>query len=114
MKKKLAIVLGMIASPLFHSALAIESCDIRFKPLYKDILIYKQTEKITENEGVIRYTLHKELESMKKIKLSLKEKVHSIETSFAQCDMELNEDDQLEIDMTVEAVQKSMNPLDTE
>ncbi|MFZ3228823.1 MAG: hypothetical protein WA160_01365 [Pseudobdellovibrio sp.] len=113
MKKNLILSFVLLLTAFVNTAQAIESCDIRFKPLYKDIQVFKQTEKIIADNGVVGYHLHQELKSLKAITLSVQEKVHSIEVSFVNCDMDLNEADQLDIDMIVEAILKSKNPLDT-
>ena len=112
---KKVIALSVISlSTLFTSVHASEACESRFKGLYKEIQIYNQTEKISEGDGLVGNRLENELKFLKSKNMSLKDKVYVIETSFAKCDMELTEQDNTDINMEVEALLKSKNPLITD
>ena len=91
---------------------ASEACESRFKGLYKEIQIYNLTEKNSQGDGLVGNRLENELKFMKTQNMSLKDKIHSIETGFAKCDMELTEQDDTEIAMEVEALIKMKNPLE--
>ncbi len=108
--KKIVAASLITLSTLFTAAHAIDACETRFKGLYKDILIYNETEKISEGDGIIGDKLIVELKDMKMQSMSTKEKVHAIESSFVQCDMELDPTDEAEILMNKEAMLKARNP----
>lgn len=111
MKKIIAATIISL-STLFSAAHATEACESQFKGLYKDIQIYNETEKISEGDGLIGSRLQVELKYSKGSEgLSLKEKIHELETGFAKCSIQLNEDDKLEISMAKEALLKAKNPL---
>ena len=110
MKKIVAATL-ITLSTLFSAAHAIDACEPRFKGLYKDIMIYNETEKISEGDGLIGDKLKVELNVMKNQLMATKDKVHAIESSFAQCDMELDATDEAEILISKEALLKAKNPL---
>ncbi len=109
---KKVIALSVISlSTLFTSVHASEACESRFKGLYKEIQIYNQTEKISQGDGLVGNRLETELKFLKTQNMSLKDKVHAIETGFARCDMELTEQDDTDIAIEVEALLKMKNPL---
>lgn len=93
------------------SAQGLEECSKAFKQLYIDIQIYNKTEKILANEGLIQPVLQRQLDNMNADKLTTKEKVHSLESGFARCDMPLTEEEVLKIDIEAEHLLKMKNPL---
>ena len=109
--KKLVAASLITLSTLFTAAHAIDACEPRFKRLYKEIMIYNETEKISEGDGLIGSRLKIELNFLKNQKMDTNEKVHAIESGFARCDMELDATDEAEILMSKEALLKAKNPL---
>ena len=108
--KKFVLLLVAAILVIGSFAQAIEECHAGAKPLYKDIQIYNQTEKIMPQEGLIGERLEMDLSRIT-YNGSLKEKVQMLETGFAKCDVNLNSDDELEIALAVEAILKMKNPL---
>ncbi len=99
---------------LASSAHAIEVCESGFKNLYKDIQIYKQTEKISPGDGLVGNRLQIELKFLRSQKMSLLEKISALETGFARCDMQLNAQDELDIQMANDELLKAKNPYSAE
>ncbi len=105
-------ILFLVATVLSAGSIlqASEFCDASSHPLYKEIQIYNQTEKIQPDEGLVGDVLSKNLARLR-FNGSTKQKVMALETSFAKCVVMLSAEDEQEIDMAVETVQKMENPL---
>ncbi|MBC7467342.1 MAG: hypothetical protein H7256_15235 [Bdellovibrio sp.] len=108
-KVVIAALLSMMAFQV--SAQGLEECSPAFKPLYMEIQIYNRTEKMNPNDGVIGRSLQSQIENLKSDELNMKQKVQSLETGFARCEMALSSDDILAIDMEVEQFAKMKIPL---
>jgi len=93
-----------------HADTTYGACSPNSKQLYIDIQIYNQTEKIFANNGFVGVILESELKKLRMNQLDLKQKIHSLETGFARCDIEISEDDQLAIEMDVAMFKKGNSP----
>lgn len=101
------------------SAQEFLQCEASAKLLYIDIQIFNRTIQTSEGpgqgEGAVGPALEQELRMLKSPELSLKEKVHSLETGFSRCQMDLNLDDLATIDRQVELATEQLlkmkNPL---
>ncbi len=89
---------------------AVELCDPNSNPLYKEIMIYNETEKIMPDEGLIGENLNQSL-SRRAYDGTTKQRVMSVETGFAKCVVMLTADEEEDIVMAVETVQRMKNPL---
>ncbi len=111
--KKIILLAAVIVFSIASTSQALEECSRGARSLYKDIQIYKQTEQLMPNEGLIGDRLAKDLSTLR-MEDSLSAKVQSLETTFSKCDVYLEADDETEIMMTVEAMKKMKSPLITE
>lgn len=102
-----SIMLGTLKA---HAAAPYGQCSSGSKNLYMDIQIYNQTEKFSADNGFVGEKLESELKKLRMNQLSLKEKVHSLETSFVNCDIGLSEDDELAIEVDVDMFKKGNSP----
>lgn len=99
---KFIVVLVFLAAGALSQA-QVEDCSNSAKPLYKEIQIYKETEKVSPTKGFIGARLQFDLSLFKDSNLTLKEKVHSIETGFAKCNVRISEEEQTQLDLVIEA-----------
>lgn len=114
MKKQFAFLILISCIGFQVSAQGLEECSKESKPLYMDILVYNKTEKMLKNDGLIGENLRQQLEMQASSALSIQEKVHSSEASFAQCNVPLTEDDMLAIDNEADTYLKMKSPLITD
>ena len=105
-------ILSLVAAILTAGSIsqAAQYCEPSSNPLYKDILIYNQTEKLQPDDGLIGEHLNKNLARLH-YNGSVKEKVMALETGFAKCIVMLTADDEQDIEMAIETVKKMQNPL---
>ena len=109
MKKTLTCLIATILTAGSISQ-AVELCDPNSNPLYKDIMIYNETEKILPDEGLIGEDLNQSL-SRRAYDGTIKEKVMSVETGFAKCVVMLTAEEEEDIVMAIETAQRMKNPL---
>lgn len=113
-------VTGAILVSMFLVSMKVQAqvpyteCSRSAKPLYMDIQVYNETKKISEEHAVIGTVLKQELSLLNMPYFTLDEKVQSLETSFARCYIDLNQDEEMKIEMQVEALKKALNPLDVQ
>ncbi len=79
------------------------------KELYMEIQVYKETEKIQPEKAIIGSRLEFDLSLMNpKSNLSISAKVHSLETAFAQCDVNLSEEEHATLKLDIEEAKQSL------
>ena len=113
-------VTGAILVSMFLAAMKVQAqvpyteCSSSAKPLYLDIQIYNETKKISEQHALIGTTLKQELSMLNMKYFTLDEKVQALETSFARCYVDLDQNDEMKIQMEIESLKKLLNPLEIE
>ncbi len=102
-----AIFFAMLLGSLKATAqVPYEECARDSKSLYIDIQVYNQTEKISAGNGFIGPRLKSELSFLRMNEFSLKDKVQTLEASFARCYIELSPKEELALEMDVELFKK--------
>lgn len=102
-----AILFSMLLGSLKAQAqVPHDYCSSDSKKLYMDIQIFNQTEKISSSQAVIGKRLEQDLNRLKMPEVSIQEKVHLLESSFARCYVDLTADEELAIEMNVEMFKK--------
>lgn len=109
MKKTLMCLVATIltAGSISH---AVDLCDPNSNPLYKDIMIYNETEKILPDEGLIGDDLNQSL-SRRAYEGTTKHRVMALETGFAKCVVMLTAEEEEDIQMAIETARRMKNPL---
>lgn len=98
MKSLVSIIAMMSISLSVLTAQAqIEDCNSSAKGLYKDIVVYRETEKIKPTKGFVGSRLKYDLSFMKNSNLSLQDKIQSLETGFARCYVRLSQAEELSL-----------------
>ena len=102
----------MMSAILLLSQLAFAQTEVCYessKELYMEIQVYKETEKIQPASAVIGSRLQFDLSLLNpKSNLSTSAKVHSLETAFAKCDVNLNEEEQASLKQSIEEAKQAL------
>ncbi len=108
---KMLMLLVTFAFSAFVQA-QVDDCSDSSKGLYKDIQIYRATEKISPANGTVKPRLQYDLNLLISSNLTLAEKVQSLEAGFAKCNINLTSEEQLllqdEINDSVAEVKESL------
>ncbi len=97
---KFLLLIAAFAYSSFAAA-QIESCYESSKELYVDIQIYNETYKIDQAKAVVGPRLEFDLSLFDHSAMSVHEKVKSLETAFAKCDINLTSLEQNALDQSV-------------
>ena len=103
--------LMMIAAIAFGSSAfaQIETCYESSKELYKDIQIYNETYKVNAAKPVIGSRLEFDMSLFNNPALGKHERVKSLETAFAKCDMNMNQAEQKILEAEIQEAKSSLN-----
>ena len=107
--RHLKFIVFMMAAIMTQAAFSqeIPDCEESAKPLYKDILIYRATEKLKPGSGIVGARLQADI-GLIRTEMSLSDKVHSIETGFVKCYLRFSALEEQQIDKEIQAAKEKV------